>query len=366
MSEESSHKDPTFCLLIMHPREIPKVVISLKKINLPKVWFRGYDLKGVTSAMHDYIKANNFDYYIIVSDDVIVTQEAVDIVVENLPKYKVFTGYCNLYQGSTDVNLCKEPLTLQNGKFPIIEDYLWMSQQEVNEYNDVFKTHLIAMSLTGMSRDMWLKYPPGCYVNDGPRGRSYCSSDHNLSYRLGSDSVEMWTHPKCFVEHLKKSQRKTMIDGWLVGNVIPGIIEELDPHTLWIPNQHVKIYKENPNTTLIRSNQSKSTPGVFKLFYAIPKHNYEIIVDGYNNTYNNSTLFVGLLKKDSKLPKLSRVVLNEKLESGKQSQNFTVSFMPGSKVNQQQMAVGILFSNPNKLSQFEVADIRIEQKKNAH
>lgn len=225
----SNNINKEMVLLIMNPRVIPEVIKSFKSIRLPKVWFRGYNLKEVTYAMNHYISISNFRYYIVVSDDVIVTSDAVDKVCYYLKKYDVFTGYCNLHLETDEVNLCKEPLTLKNNKYPVLSDYKWFTQKEVDKEDDVFETFIIANSLTGMKKDLWLKFPTGVYFN--PKGKyphCYCSSDHNLSYRLSSAGIKMYTHRECFVKHLKKNQNKTMLDGWLVGKVNPQVIEDFN------------------------------------------------------------------------------------------------------------------------------------------
>ena len=64
---------------------------------------------------------------------------------------------------------------------------------------------------------MWLKYP----VKTHPCGRA---SDHQLSWRLQSDGIEVWTHPDAFITHLRRGWGP-LRKRWLVGNEKPQIIE---------------------------------------------------------------------------------------------------------------------------------------------
>ena len=56
-------------LMIMQPRHIDEAIVSLKNIDIPKVWFRAYTEPQVMVQMNQYIKETNHSHYIVMSDD---------------------------------------------------------------------------------------------------------------------------------------------------------------------------------------------------------------------------------------------------------------------------------------------------------
>lgn len=210
------------CLMIMNPRNIPIVMENFDKINIPKVYFRAFTEKELEDVINNFILDTNYDNYILTSDDVIVTQEVVDIVEKNLETYKVFTGYCNMTIKSKLVNLTDEPITLINNKYPISQDYKFITFKDVEKKNtDIFKTYLAGFALTGMRRDLWLKYPFKVYLMNS-NDKKGVSSDHNLSIRLNSDNIPIYTHKNAFVKHLKGSP--ITYNKWLLGKIKSSVI----------------------------------------------------------------------------------------------------------------------------------------------
>ena len=59
-------------LMIMQPRHIDEAIVSLKNIDIPKVWFRAYTEPKVMAQMNQYIKETNYSHYIVMSDDGVV------------------------------------------------------------------------------------------------------------------------------------------------------------------------------------------------------------------------------------------------------------------------------------------------------
>ena len=59
-------------LMILQPRAIPEAIDSLNKLDIEKVWFRGYDEYHVVQRVNHFIQTTNYDYYWIIADDVVV------------------------------------------------------------------------------------------------------------------------------------------------------------------------------------------------------------------------------------------------------------------------------------------------------
>jgi hypothetical protein len=105
-----------------------------------------------------------------------------------------------------------------------------MMRSDVVGYPDeVVPTHFMGMSLTGMTRDMWLRFPYGCFTDRRPHGQS---SDFHLSARLRDAGVPMVAARSGEVQHLKEMAMQGTRFGpvqhpWLVGNVEPSVSIDL-------------------------------------------------------------------------------------------------------------------------------------------
>ena len=123
-------------LLQMQPRDIPEAIKSIKdNINIPKVWFKAFTEPQVCDEINKFVARTNYSHYIINADDVVLTKEAVDCVLENAPNYDVFTGWVNMHLNpdrslSALSNVCFEPITLA-GTYPVRSDYPWVNCDEV-------------------------------------------------------------------------------------------------------------------------------------------------------------------------------------------------------------------------------------------
>lgn len=211
------------CLLIMQPRQIPEVIKNYSKAKIDKVWFRAFNEPQVCIQMNNFIKEHDeYSHFVIISDDGLFEQEALDCVLSH-NDYDIFTGYCNLHfeeDGKTmskEVALCKNPLGFKNGKFPLEEDYDLYTFDEIKDFNESFKTYFAGLCLTMASRELWMDFPFMTYNG--------CCSDHNFSYKVQQNGVEIYTHKDAFVTHLR-ILKDSLKRNWLVGKETPRIIVE--------------------------------------------------------------------------------------------------------------------------------------------
>ncbi len=260
---------PKEILMILQPRAIPEAIESLNKLDIEKVWFRGYTEMELETVLNDFIKDTDYDYYWIIADDVIVDNKPLEVLRPKLYEGEVVTGYCNLYQGSDYVNLSFEqtdklyddseiyhlyqmikysPLEsiiekehwLKNQKYytflesnrnkglnfwkhRVQELQLYpphlMSQEQVNEMgNNYFQTYFAGWSFTGMSRDFWLNYPFQCSWKG-------MATDAQFAMRFfeGECGEKIFTHKDSWFLHLKEdSPTGTFLNrNWLVGEEEP-------------------------------------------------------------------------------------------------------------------------------------------------
>jgi len=217
------------CLLIMNPRLLTDALESIKKsVDIPIIYFRAFWEPRVLEAINRYIKQTNYTHYIICADDVIVTKQAVSCVLDHVEdvEYDVFTGWSNMHfeadgSFSRQSTVCfhRLPLLKEPEWGPKREDYPpWVTMETMNLLaKEPIKTAYANFALTGMTREMWLKYPPKTH----PRGNA---SDHQLSWRLQKDGIDVWTHPDAFITHLRRGWTP-LLEKLLVGNQPPQIIE---------------------------------------------------------------------------------------------------------------------------------------------
>ena len=219
------------CLLIMNPRILMPALESIKEcVDIPVTYFRAFTEPQVLVAINQYIRETNYTHYIMCGDDAIFTRKAVDCVLKYTEdeSYDVFTGWMNMHiedngNFSRESTVCfgRLPPIADEGWGPERDEYQpWVSMHTMARYKmreEPLRTAYANFALTGMKREMWLKYP----VMTHPRGNS---SDHQLSYRLQSGGIEVWTHPDAFITHLRRGWTP-LLKQWLVGNQTPEIIE---------------------------------------------------------------------------------------------------------------------------------------------
>ena len=260
---------PKEILMILQPRAIPEAIDSLNKLDIEKVWFRGYTEMELETVLNDFIKDTDYDYYWIIADDVIVDNKPLEVLRPKLYEGEVVTGYCKLNQSSDYVNLCSEKLQLNYNGFEIthlhnqlryisldnfIDETHWrnnqkyyekldsnrskgldywkyrinhiiaensmMSMQEVQQRNhDFFETYFAGWSLTGMEKQVWLDFPFQCGLNGN-------GTDAQFAMRFfdSDDESKIYTHKDSYFIHLKEEETEDnsyLKRNWLVGEEEP-------------------------------------------------------------------------------------------------------------------------------------------------
>lgn len=176
----------TSCLMIMHAREIPECMLSLKALQIDKVWFRGFTEPELGPEIATFIEYKKYDRYIMVSDDCIVTQQALDNLISLEHAAEVVTGWCNITPGKSMVNLELTPATPRNSPYIRWRDRLprwavpaakWIYLKgpagfgmqkavydhfpkidEIWKQEPLFRTYFVGWSLTSISRRIWQRY----------------------------------------------------------------------------------------------------------------------------------------------------------------------------------------------------------------
>lgn len=189
-------------LFVMNPRAIPECVRSVRDLRSVDVcWLSRFTEWELGDVLNEEIRKTSYRWYLVVSDDGIVTDEAVRLVLTALADgHPVVTGYSNL----DEIDPCRMNLT----RGPIVGDLPRSAEsygplRERNEVETwpepVVPTGFAGMSLTGMARDLWLRYP---FRAMGSPGCSW-GSDWSLSTRLRDDGIPIVAARGAFVWHVK-------------------------------------------------------------------------------------------------------------------------------------------------------------------
>jgi hypothetical protein len=184
--------------MIFHPREIPECMATLRRLPIDKVWLTGYteaELEGVVPEV--IADAKGYTHVLAESDDGIVPPQALAAVLQLLERgHPVVTGYSNLDQIDFRVNLTRSPF--RELAYAAADDYDLYHLSDVMAWPEpAVPTYFAAYALTGMSREMWLRYP---FQTTGEGW----ASDWDLSCRLQADGIPIVAAREGFTYHVKE------------------------------------------------------------------------------------------------------------------------------------------------------------------
>jgi len=193
-------------LIIANPRQIPECIDAFNALDVRRAWLSNYtewELIGVmASIMRD--ETIPFTHAVLCADDCIVSQGALDAVLEAARREDgcAVTGYCRLDATHPEVNVTRRPLM---GEVPVAGAYDFWRYDDVREWPaPVFDTGFVGFALTCMSREMWRRFPFGVF--GGPE-QSW-SSDFHLSMRLRDAGVPMVAARDGYVLHVKEQWQR--------------------------------------------------------------------------------------------------------------------------------------------------------------
>lgn len=185
-------------LMIMHARNLPDCMKSLRALNISKVWFKGYYEGQLEKELNEFVRDTKYDNYIIVSDDAVVGQECLDAVQDGLGLHEIVGGYCKSWPDSDESCISFNPVRMTgegpDGPYPVVDDYDLATMQEIAGIDEeFFKVAFNGFGVLGARRDIWIEYPFRCYYSN-PMGSA---SDHSWNYRIQKDGkYQMWCAKK--------------------------------------------------------------------------------------------------------------------------------------------------------------------------
>lgn len=223
-------------LVVMNPREIPECMAAISSLEIDKVWFEYMTEAMIVQCMPDVVREAKIDEYthiVLLSDDTVPTQEALNLVLECNANYPNLhqpielcaTGYCNLDSKLPFVNLTKRPF--RNLEQSMAKDFDFYTREEVEggvgANGATLRSWFAGACLTCMPTSLWERYP--FQVLGGPGHPGY-SSDWCLSTRLQRDGVPIVAPKGAFIRHVKeewnqrdKSPEKRLLIGERPANV---------------------------------------------------------------------------------------------------------------------------------------------------
>ena len=138
-------------------------------------------------------------------------------------KVDVATAWCRLAADDERVNITKSPVSETDTRSPTFDDYEFYTRNETKLFESMFRVYFIGSSLTGMRRELWLRFP---YVTHPATGQQ---SDVMQSRHLNEAGISIWTHPDAEIIHLKQDPSETYPASWANTEGSPKVVA----HHFW-------------------------------------------------------------------------------------------------------------------------------------
>lgn len=191
-------------LVIMNPRQIPECMDAFRALEVRRAWLSNYTEWELVSVMDSLVRdeAIDFTHLVLCADDCVVSQAALDAVLNVAQGQDVVTGYCRLDHQHPEVNITRRPLM---GDVPVPGAYDFYRYDQVTTHEaEVLPTGFVGFALTCMTREMWREFPFGVF---GGAQQSW-SSDFHLSMRLRDAGVPMVAARDGYVLHVKEQWQR--------------------------------------------------------------------------------------------------------------------------------------------------------------
>lgn len=188
-------------LLIMNPRRIPECLDAIRALKIDKVWLTAMWERELEAPIAKLVEErDDYTHFVIISDDTIPTQDALDLVLAAAEQTDVAAGYCNLDAIRPYVSLCASPFDPALGS--VHEAYDWITREDVEgsgPIGSLMEVFHQGFAFTCMPRAMWQRFPFKVF-GEHPRG---FASDYVLSLRLQQADVPIHAVRGAFMPHLK-------------------------------------------------------------------------------------------------------------------------------------------------------------------
>lgn len=174
-------------VMIMNARNLSAFKDSVDKLNVSKVWFKGFTEYELNTEINKFIRETGFDNYYIVSDDLVIQPQHFELLQEKLKTYPIVTGWGVWRQNWdwTTIHLQDKLHIASHGtNYPLRKKhYNIVKTYEVDTLPDEFETAFTGWFWTGIRRDIWLKYPYQT-ISTNPIVDKRASTDLHWSKRI--------------------------------------------------------------------------------------------------------------------------------------------------------------------------------------
>lgn len=186
---------------------------AFEALPVPKVYVRNWTERQIADNWDEILRACDAEKVLVVSDDALVSRRALESVLGLLEEHPVATGWCPLAEGHELCNLATN--VLRDGQ-PNVNDYSFI---RISDVKGLVRTSFAGMCVTGMSRELWERFPFDCYSVPG------FASDYHLSLRLQQAGVPIVSHEAARCEHVKavwnRRDRRWPLMCWPEAGVFP-------------------------------------------------------------------------------------------------------------------------------------------------
>lgn len=226
--------------MILHARAIPEVIASFVHLDIDRLWVTGFLERELWPVFNEVVLQTDYDNYIIVSDDCIVSSAALARVRLGLETRSVFTGWCELWPGAGFSTVRGKPLgRLYRFQWRLVHRFgrrfagksnqprgalsdartrlktVWFQStsavRDMQAGDPDVRTFFASFALSGLRRDVLLRFP--IHVVETPLVPGGTGSDYFLTEDLVNAGIPIYTASSAFVEHLASQSH------WLVGKV---------------------------------------------------------------------------------------------------------------------------------------------------
>ena len=150
-------------VMIMNARNLSAFRDCINKLEVSKVWFKGFREFELNEEINKFIQETNFDNYYIVSDDLVISKKNFELLQEKLKTYPIVTGWGVWRQNYdwTTIHLQNKIHTFNQGpSIPFFKKHYNIAKtHEIESLPDEFETAFTGWFWTGIRRDIWLEYP---------------------------------------------------------------------------------------------------------------------------------------------------------------------------------------------------------------
>ena len=159
-------------IMIMNARNQSAFRDCMDKLNISKVWFKGYTEFELNTEINKFIQETQFDNYYIVSDDLVIQPKAFELLQEKLKTHPIVTGWGVWRQNFDWTTIHRQDKLYVYNQGPSLpmwrKHFQTVRTYEIDTLPEEFETAFTGWFYTGVRREIWLKYPyqtMGVYKN---------------------------------------------------------------------------------------------------------------------------------------------------------------------------------------------------------